>query len=372
MNRLERYLFTQFLGTVLFTCFAVTLVVWFSQAVRMLSLVINYGGSLGAFLKLMLLLLPTFLPLLLPICLTIGLLFVYQRLVSESELVVMRAAGLSPLALARPALNLAAILALIGYFLTLYIAPIANHEFVRLQYKIRGDLSVLMLHTGSFNDITQGLTFYARERGKDGELKGLLIHDTRKEGRPVTIMADAGELVHAPEGPRILVHNGMRQEMESATGQLSQLSFDSYMVDLSSVGDNFSERWVEPRERSLAQLLAPPVTQDDINMRSSFIAELHMRFALPFLSITFTLIACAAVLTGPFDRRGLLRRVALAAAGVVALEAAVLAVFNLMAKQPWMGVLLYMLALGPLPILYRRLADGAPPRPASGRASEAT
>ncbi len=362
MKRIDRYLFSQFLTAVVFACAAITIVVWFSQAIRMLSLVINNGGSVWSFVALMLLLLPTFLPLLLPFSLAVGVLFVYHRLVTESELVVMRAAGLSPADIARPALMLAGTVALLGYFLTTFIAPIANHEFVRLQYQIRSDLSVLLLHTGNFNDVSTGLTFYARERGPQGELRGILMHDTRKAGHPTTIMADSGELVHTQAGPNILVKHGMRQEMDSASGQLSQLSFDSYMVDLSSLGGNFSERWVEPRERSMKELLAPSDKIDDA-MKTRFLAEFHMRLVLPFLAVTFTLIACVAALTGSFDRRGMNLRVAAAALAIIVLEGIVITLYNLTAKQIWLAVLLYAVVFLPVPFLYQRLMADRPSRP---------
>jgi lipopolysaccharide export system permease protein len=364
MKRIERYLFSQFLSAVMFACLAITIVVWFSQAIRMLSLVINNGGSVWSFVSLMVLLLPTFMPLLLPFSLAVGVLFVYHRLVIESELVVMRAAGFSPAALTKPALYLAGIIALVGYFLTCFLAPIANHEFVRLQYQIRSDLSVLLLHTGSFTDVSQGLTFYARDRGKTGNLEGILIHDTRKAGHPTTIMADSGEMVHAAQGPNILVKHGVRQEMDSATGQLSQLSFDSYMVDLSSLGGDFSQRWVEPRERSMVDLLWPKDKDLDQVAHNRFFAEFNLRLVLPFLAVTFTLIACVGTLTGTFDRRGMMIRVAASALAIVCIEGAVITLYNMTAKQPILAIGLYLVTFGPVPFLYRRLVVDRPLRPA--------
>ncbi|MBI3419376.1 MAG: LPS export ABC transporter permease LptF [Proteobacteria bacterium] len=364
MNRIGRYLFSQFLGAVLFACLAITLVVWFSQAIRMLSLVINNGGSVWGFLELMILLLPTFLPLLLPLALAVGVLFVYHRLITESELVVLRAAGLSPLVLAKPALLLAGIMMVAGYLLTVFIAPVANHEFTRLKYEIRNDLSVLLVHTGRFNDVSKGLTFYARDRGPQGELRGILMHDARKKDHPSTIMADSGELVHAEQGPRIIVKHGIRQEMDRNTGQLSQLGFESYMVDLSTLDDNFSQRWLPPRERSTFDLLSKSANRTDATNRGKLFSEFHMRMVLPFLSITFALVACVSVLTGGFDRRGITQRLVLAGITVVVIEAGMLAIFNMMVRDPWLVMVLYIMALAPVPFLYGRLAgDHALKRP---------
>ena len=60
------------------------------------------------FLQLTSLLIPSFVAVILPITTFVVVQFVYQRLAGDRELTVMRAAGLSPWALARPALALGA------------------------------------------------------------------------------------------------------------------------------------------------------------------------------------------------------------------------------------------------------------------------
>ncbi len=355
MNRISRYLFTQVLVAVLFSCLAITLVVWFSQSIRLLAMVINSGGSIWAFLKLMCLVLPSFFPLVLPLALMVGCLFVFNRMTAENELVVMRAVGMSPLTLAKPALALAAIIALIGYLMTMWIAPAANHELVRLQYEIRNDFSLLLLRTGSFHDLSKGMTFYARSRGEDGELKGLLIQDQRHPEKAVTIMAESGEMIRTEKGPNILVKNGIRQELQRATGNLSQLTFRSYLVDLTTFNDNFTSRWREPRERSMWELLNPQGEDRDPLTRGRFMAEFHLRLTMPMLAITFCLFACVAMLTGGFERRGFARKIAAVAVIVILLEAAMLSGLNLVARQPWLFFMLYALSLGPIPFLVHRL-----------------
>ena len=363
MNRVSFYLFRQILLSVLFSCLAITIVIWFSQSIKLLALVINNGGTLWSFLKLMILILPTFLPLVLPLSLMVGALFVYHRMIMESELVVMQASGMGPMALTTPALYVGMVIALIGYALSTYIAPIANHELVRLQYQIRDDHSVLLLRTGSFNDIKEGLTFYARERGPEGQMLGILIHDTRKPEKPVTIMSESGELLHGPHGPQVLVKNGVRQDVDPKTGILSQLTFNSYMVDLGALDDNFSTRWREPRERMMNELINPDPTDTPPSAVTQFLAEFHMRLTMPFLAITFVLISCMFILTGSFDRRGITVKIVLAATTVIILEATMLSVVNMITKHIWFVIGLYLIALAPIPICLHQLMSDKIPKP---------
>ena len=51
----------------------------------------------------------------------VGVMFVYWKLMNDRELVVMQSVGLSPIALARPALMVAVIATGIAYGLSLYL-----------------------------------------------------------------------------------------------------------------------------------------------------------------------------------------------------------------------------------------------------------
>src|ERR1051326_8833097 len=107
MNRLNRYIFWQCLTMMVFVTAALSAAVWLAQSLRLIDLIVNRGLSVELFLFLALLILPRFLDIVLPVGAFIAVLFVFNRLTSESELVVMRSAGMGPLSLARPVFVLA-------------------------------------------------------------------------------------------------------------------------------------------------------------------------------------------------------------------------------------------------------------------------
>src|SRR5215203_1370720 len=109
MTILDRYILRQSFSIMVFVTAALSAAVWLAQSLRLVDLIINRGLSVELFLYLALLILPRFLDIVLPIGAFISVLFVFNRLTSESELVVMRAAGLGPMTLARPVFVLAAI-----------------------------------------------------------------------------------------------------------------------------------------------------------------------------------------------------------------------------------------------------------------------
>src|SRR6059058_2144820 len=109
MTTLNRYILRQCLGMMVFVTAALSAAVWLAQSLRLVDLIVNRGLSVEVFLYLAVLILPRFLDIVLPVGAFIAVLFVFNRLTSESELVVMRSAGLGSLALARPVFVLAGI-----------------------------------------------------------------------------------------------------------------------------------------------------------------------------------------------------------------------------------------------------------------------
>lgn len=348
MLAIGRYIFRQLFGALVFVTVVLTCTVWLTQSLRFIELIINRGLTLGAFLYLTALLLPSFLIIIVPLALACAILFVYNKLIMDSELVVLRAAGLSQGALARPALILAASVSAFSLLLTIYLLPASLRQFKDIENSIRNDYSGLLLREGVFNSLGEGFTVYLRSRESNGELLGLLVHDSRVPNRPVTMMAERGALVGGEEGPRVILVQGNRQEVERETGRLSLLYFDRYTVDLKTLTNQNQPRWREPSERFLSELLRlNPNDSNDVFYAKNLRAELHHRLVMPLYPVAFALIALAALLSGEFDRRGQTRRILVAVFAVAMTQAAELGLFNLASKAPFA---IWMMYANPLTI----------------------
>lgn len=368
MTRISYYLFRQLAVATLFVTAALAMAIWLTQSLRLIELVVDGGAPFWLFLWLMALTLPTFLGVVLPIGLAGAVLFTYNRLMMDSELVVMRAAGFGPWALARPALALATLIMVVVFGLNLEITPAAHRHLVKLEYLIRTEYSSVFLRQGAFNDVADHVTIYTRDRHSDGELTGIMVHDSRTPGRPITLMAERGMLVTGPVGARVILFNGIREEVGEKPGQVSHLYFDRYAIDLQVFKPELGERWIEPRERTTWELLHPTDNPSDQARLSRFVAEFHMRLSTPFFAIAFTMIGLAALLSGDFNRRGQARRMAVAVAAVFLLQAAGLGFANLASKHILVAPLLYMTVWAPIGIgawLMLRRPRPVPPGPGS-------
>jgi lipopolysaccharide export system permease protein len=320
MRVLDRYILRQLVGVSVFVAAALTAAVWLTQSLRFMDLIVNRGLPLGEFLYLLIFLLPWFLGLVIPIAVFVAVLFVYNRMIGESELVVLRAAGLGPGRLARPALLLALAATLLVYAISLYALPASYHAFKNLQWRIRHDYSTILLEAGRFNHVSESLTVYVGERTADGELANVLVHDSREGRRPVTMMARRGAIVTADGATRVVLIDGNRQVVDPETGRLSLLYFDRYTVDLRQLRENLLTRWRQPQERYLGSLLWPGDDPNDRRFRGELIAEGHRRLTFPLYTLGYALVGLAALQGGAGQRGGQTRRIVAAAVAVGGLQ----------------------------------------------------
>jgi len=360
MTRVTRYIARQIAVSLLAVTVGLAALIWLTQSLRFIELVLDRGLPFSVFLELTGLLLPSFFAVIIPITTFVVTLFAYVRLSSDRELVVMRAAGLSDWRLARPALLVAVVSTALGLLLQTWLVPVSHAAFREWQFEIRNQMAAILLQEGVFSSVgSSDLTVYARVRERDGTLRGILIHDMREPGAPVTILAERGVILPGANGPRVTLLNGQRQQMERAVPpgsppgtapvpRLSVLAFGENSIDLARSGRAEDNRNRDSRERFVGELLNPDpeegLPERDVR---KFRAEGHGRLASPFTALAFALVGLAAALASAFRRHGG-GLAALAAIGVVvSLLAVGLAVGNLAARDNRFIPLIWLHAVGP-------------------------
>ncbi len=358
MRRVDRYILRQCFGVMLFVTAALSAAIWLAQSLRLIDLIVNRGLSIDIFLYLALLILPRFLDIVLPIGAFIAVLFTFNRLTSESELIAMRSVGLSHLGLARPVLILAGIAFLMLMSLSAYFLPASNRAFKDLQFEIRNRFVSSLLQEGTFTTIADKLTIYIRNRDDRGEVTGLLIYDNREPKRPVTILAERGLFAETPAGSRIVMVNGNRQQFDTEARTLSLLTFEHYTLDLDSLHDDAPVlRFREAQERFLGELFFPPPGTDPA-LRSSFLVEAHRRLLIPLSAFTFCLIPLVCLLPGEFNRRGQISRVLLAIAVAFIFQVLDIGVNDLAVRSAAAIPLMYLTDLLPFVLGFAILLRG--------------
>ena len=339
MTIYSNYIAKQLIHATLLIAISLTSIVWLMQALRFIDYIVNQGVSILLFLKLTLLLVPSLFMTILPPAFFCAVIFTYNKLKTDSELIVMQSMGLDKWRLTQPALRVAIGFTVLAYVLALYVQPLSFRIFKDLQVFLRNNYVSILLQEGVFSSPVDGLTVFIRERHDDGTLRGIIVQDSRKQGNTVTMMAEQGVLVQTPAGPRFLLENGNRQEMRS--GKLSFLNYDNYTLDVSLYTDTGSVRTRDAQELFLPELLRgdPSLSDKENNKRN---AELHQRLIWPAYIITLTLLALSVMLSGQFNRRsGWKRLTAMAVFGACLLFSSAL-LRGAVGNMPMLAFTLYL------------------------------
>jgi lipopolysaccharide export system permease protein len=308
-------------------------------------LVVNRGLSLLVFMRLTGLLIPSFIAVILPITTYVVIQFIYQRLAGDREVTVMRAAGLSPFALARPALAVALVATAAGYWLNMEVVPDTLASFREFQWEIRNKVAAFLLQEGVFTSISDKLVVYVRSRTPDGSLHGILVDDARDPTVHATVLAESGQLMEGTNGPRVLLMNGSRQEIDRQTGRLNMLTFSQNEIDLADASGPEGERPADMSEVGIGQLLNPRLALPrDV---PKWIAEAHKRLAGPLASVSYALVALVSVLMGAFQRHGGFLRPLASVLVVVLLVALGLTIDGLAARDNALIPLIWVRAVLP-------------------------
>ena len=341
MTRLARYIFDEAFRPFVFFVVALAAIVWLSQSLRYVNVIVDQGQSAGTFFYLIVLMLPSLMIFVFPAALLFATFYALFRLQSDSELIVVSAAGQSKFVIAWPLMALALLVAAMHLTVNLYLMPLGQRTLKDRIFEIRGDLVSNVLREGQFTTPSDGLTVYVRERSGANSARGILVHDNRDPAKATTYMAESGDIQPSEAGPRFVLSSGNVQRIE-APGRISTLQFDRYVIDLAPFqkGERADQRGTQ--ERYLNELLDPAdaaaLSED---RRNNYIAEAHERLSAPLYSFVFVLIPAATILAVGSARRSISLQIGLAALIALAIRMVGLGARGAVSGDPSLWPVLY-------------------------------
>lgn len=323
MGRYDRYILMQALMLFGFFSLVLVSVYWINRGVDLFDNLIADGQTLGAFLELTALTLPQIIMVVLPISAFVAMLYVFNRMIAESELVVLQTAGLSPWRLIRPVAYFAVILALAVSVLAHGVTPQARETFAARSQALANEMGARLFRVGVFQHPTAGITLYLRDLSEeDGTLYGIFLQDRRAGNIETTYRADRGRLVQSEDGARLVLLDGVAQTLNLDTTRLSVVQFAEFALDLEEGESEAQEVVSDDRTMTTWHLL----TADEALAQSMGVTlgqmrwEGHYRFGRALFALTLPLIAAAALMVGNFSRLGVWTQIALAVAIVAPLQ----------------------------------------------------
>jgi lipopolysaccharide export system permease protein len=296
MGSIGRYIFRTTLGAFLVVLISVTTLMWITQALRDFDLMTNQGQGILTFVGLTALIIPLLVMIIAPIAFMVAMAYVLNKLATDSELIVMNAAGMSPWHLFRPFLAVATVVALLVAVIAAYVSPRCLRELGQWINDIRADLVTRIVQPGRFVPLASGaLTLHIRERLPNGQLLGIFIDDQRDAKERVTFLAEQGDIITRDSGTYLLLADGSVQRQQTGDRDPNIVQFDRYAFDLSQLSSGAqSTQKYGARERYLWELYGQSPDDPSLNDRPEQMqAELSDRIAAPLYPLVIAVLTFA-------------------------------------------------------------------------------
>ncbi len=344
MGILTRYILKEMVGPTFLGFGFYTSIIVMRQLFELAGTIIRRSLPGAVVGKLLVYSLPNIIVLTVPMSLLFGILIAVGRLSSDSEIVAMRALGISTRTIYRPVFLFSAVVFLLNLYLMNYVLPKGNQQFVSLRAEIMTSTVEKAVKPRVFFDQYNNVVIYVNDvDATTGQWKGVFVADTRgDQSRDVSTpreMAQQAASTSKEESVGALSNQGAGQRIIVAeTGNLSIIkpqkdiwmnlfgaethiwdparpdrydrtrnqtqrillpSSDS-SFDASSVSRSFRElslRELIEQERQLGRGLSDSDRVDRNRAR----VEIHKKFAIPFACIAFGVLGLPLGIT---NRRG--------------------------------------------------------------------
>ena len=345
MLAIDRYILRTSLSSFVLVLVSLTGVIWITQALRAIDLMTSQGQTILTFLGLTSLAIPVLVLIIAPIALMIAIAHTLTKLATDSEVIVMNAAGLSPLQLFRPFFYATVVVSALIVFVGGYLAPNSLRRLQSWDAEITADVMSNILQPGRFAQLAQSLTMRIRERQPGGLLVGIFIDDRREPAQRVSIIADHGFVTKSEKGSFLILEDGHLERFELNKKEPAMVAFTRYAFDMSM----FSNRTAGapgPHERYLWELFSPdpndPVFKQ---IPGQYRSELHDRLTAPLYAFAFTVMTFAFLGIPRTTRQSRNFSMGCAIASVFALRAAGFAL-SVASQRSDTAVLIQYLVLG--------------------------
>jgi lipopolysaccharide export system permease protein len=366
MGSIDRYIFRTTLASFAVVLVSLTGVIWITQALRGIDLMTSQGQTILTFLGITSLVIPALVLIISPIALMIAVSHTLHKLATDSEIIVMNAAGFSPVRLFRPFIFATLVVALIVAFIAAYLAPEGLRRIKQWDAEITADVLTNVLQPGRFAQLDQNLTIRIRERLPGGLLKGIFIDDRRDPKERVSIVADHGTVVKNEGGSFLILEDGNLERFEAGKRDPALVAFGRYGFDMSKFNQSHDVT-LGIRERYLWELMSPEES-DPIykQLPGQFRAELHDRFMSPIYPFAFAALTFAFLGAPRTTRQSRNFSIGGSILAVFGLRMAGFACSVLTVKSPAAALVQYLMLFAAIGISFWIILAGAVIEPPAG------
>ena len=344
---LYRYISKQILIWIVISTAALIGIVWLSQTLRLIELLVNKGADFTDFVLLSILTIPLWLIVILPTAALIATMLVLNKLQQDREITALSSIGMSNLVIMRGPLAVGLAMTIFLYVNSALILPLTFSGYKSMMSNLRTAAPIVVLQQGVFTDITDGLTVFIKEKKGRYQFNNIFVSDRRNPEKTVEVVADSGYLDLVNPTPQLVFFRGTRSELTDGDTKAAMLNFKRYALDLTSDFKPGVARALDYNEMGIQTLLMGR------NKNPKYIREMwaegHFRLASPLLGLAMVIIGAAAILSRQYVRASSWRMLALGGFTAIVIQIALIITRSLTIEYP--GLYLGQYAVAVFPIL---------------------
>jgi lipopolysaccharide export system permease protein len=294
MGSIPRYIFRSTFAAFLVVLISLTALIWVTQALREIDLMTNRGQSIVVFLGITSLLLPLLMMMIAPVALFVATTHVLNKLSTDSEIIVMNAAGMSPWRLFKTFIPVILIVSGVIAVTAAYVSPKSLRLLRDWVTNVNANVVSSLIQPGRFVTIASDVTIHIGSRDPNGQLRAVFVDDRRNAAERITIIADRGNTVENDQGSFLILQNGTVHHLQTGRRDPNIVTFERHALDLAQFSRNPSAPSYSAKERYMWDLLN--VEQPGTRSRqrpSDFRAEFFDRLMAPIYPLAFVVIAFA-------------------------------------------------------------------------------
>jgi LPS export ABC transporter permease LptF/LPS export ABC transporter permease LptG len=301
---LDRYIVREMVAPSAIGLLVFTFVLLIDQIPRLLAVLVERSADLSTIFRVFLTLLPSILAVTIPMAFLLGVLLAFGRMASDSEIVALRAVGVSPLRLLAPVMMLAAAMTAVTFYVNAVALPAANQAYRELVFSLIVSKARTDVKPRTFTDnlLPGRMMLYVQDiEPETGRWKNLLIHDTRDAHEPKLILARTGQLVVDPARHSVRIELGPGSQhsfFPADPREYNRTSFGAMGWDLPQ-DEFFPDRKKLLLSKGDREMTLPELGSRIAELRRQgqprkewgrFAVEWHKKFAIPAACLVFGLL----------------------------------------------------------------------------------
>ncbi len=298
---LHRYLFREIAVVFAGAVFVLSFVALMPEMIKIAEKVLAFGISGGGLLQVVTYLMPPILLFVVPASFLLAVLVAFSRLSSDSEMIAIRAGGLSLWQLTPPVIALGLIASLGTGVMSGWGEPWGRHSLKMFIFDLGRTKAAGLLRERTFNDDFFGKVIYADSVvAKEGLLRNVFLADESDPKQSYAIQARIGRVYTDPEVRAIVVHleDGSVDHLGQEPGApVSRLYFQKLDININPEA-SIHTPGKDPYEMFPGELYATLKTKGKSATGREWMA-FHKKFAYPVCALLIGIIGMALGINDP-------------------------------------------------------------------------